>query len=449
MSKAMNLMTKNRARGPLSMTASGVGLIAAKAASMGLGFVFWMVAARNFSVEEVGLVGAAIPAIQLTGQAALLGLGAAFTIFYSRAKDTHHLLNTSLTTTSLLSLFSVSLFAAYAAFISSELRALVESPVFLVLFLAMGVGAGLMLIVDQISMAMRRGDQIIGRSLLNGVVSIVPLLLLGWAGVSMGATELFGVWVMGSFAGIALALFQISRTMGGHHYRLELDRGLARNLIKVGAPNYLLTLIIRLPAFVLPIVVAEVISPEANAFWYPLWMVAWAAFVIPYALSVALFAEGAHDPSALASNAKRMITASLTLGAVAAVAILVAANWVLGLLGTDYADGGASTLRILVIAVLPQAFVSAYTASCRATNRIREATVVVGAQALVAIAGAIVAARVWGLEGVAWMYVAGTAVAAVPALLRLRHFSQPSSSPEATDQPGVDSEPAAREAPLP
>ena len=167
------------------MTASGVGLIVAKAASMGLGFVFWLVAARNFSVEDVGLVGAAIPAIQLTGQAALLGLGAAFTIFYSRTKDTHHLLNTSLTATSLLSLSTVSLFAAYAAFISSELRALVESPVFLVLFLAMGVGAGLMLIVDQISMAMRRGDQIIGRSLLNGVVSIIPLLLLGWAGASM------------------------------------------------------------------------------------------------------------------------------------------------------------------------------------------------------------------------------------------------------------------------
>ena len=49
----------------LSMLKSSLALIVGKVATMGLGFLFWLVAARTFEVSEVGLAASAVSAVML------------------------------------------------------------------------------------------------------------------------------------------------------------------------------------------------------------------------------------------------------------------------------------------------------------------------------------------------------------------------------------------------
>ncbi len=57
---------------PLSMRLSSLGLIAAKVASLGLGFLFWLLAARRFAPATVGLAAAVVSAMMLCVQLPLV-----------------------------------------------------------------------------------------------------------------------------------------------------------------------------------------------------------------------------------------------------------------------------------------------------------------------------------------------------------------------------------------
>ena len=92
----------------------------------------------------------------------------------------------------------------------------------------------------------------------------------------------------------------------------------------VGLANHLLTLCERAPGLVLPIVVTEILSPEATAVWYIVWMSAWVVFTAPISMGIAQFAESARRPEKASATTAAAIKASLI-----------------------YAGGGAAILAIL------------------------------------------------------------------------------------------------------
>src|SRR5687768_8102130 len=61
----------------LGQLPNSLALIAAKVVSMGLGFAFWLLAARTFAPEAVGLAAGAVAGMMLCTQLALLGIGSA------------------------------------------------------------------------------------------------------------------------------------------------------------------------------------------------------------------------------------------------------------------------------------------------------------------------------------------------------------------------------------
>ena len=79
----------------LSMAQNSVALILAKVATMGLGFLFWLVAARLFAPSDVGLASGAVSAMMLITQLALFGVGSAVISLYPRARRTRRRCSTA------------------------------------------------------------------------------------------------------------------------------------------------------------------------------------------------------------------------------------------------------------------------------------------------------------------------------------------------------------------
>lgn len=404
----------------LSMVRNSLALIGSKMSVLGLGFVFWLLAARVFDVAEVGLAAAVVAAMMLCTQVALLGVGTAvIALLPGELRDPRALLNSAFTTVTALALATGLIFLALAAVALGELRAVSASPLYAALFVAATVTGTLGILFDQLSTSLRRGDHALVRGLAFGLTTLATLVALA----ALGAREssaLLAPWVVAGAIVVALALAQLRRSLAGYLPRPRVSAVHVRRLLAVGMPNYGLTLAERAPGLALPIVVAELLSPAANASWYAAWMMAWVIFIVPIQVGMTLFAEIAHEPSALPAATRRAVRTALLVGVPGAVAIALLAHPLLSLLGPEYARAGVGPLRILVVGLVPMVFVQVYYANCRGVGRLGEAVTAAWLAGLISVGAAAVAGQAAGLAAMAAAWLAVQAAAAVFAVARLR-----------------------------
>jgi O-antigen/teichoic acid export membrane protein len=408
-------------RAALPMLANSLALIIGKLATMGLGFLAWLLAARLFSQGEVGLASGAVSAMMLCVQLALFGAGAAvITLFPQHRRHPADLVDTATTLVTIASFAAAGAFLLLASGAFRELSVVASDPAYAVVFIVMCVFGTLGVLFDQLSTTLRRGDQALVRGVVSGVVTLGMLVVLHDVIGATTALAILGAWAIGNVAPVAIGSFQLRRSLSPYHYRPRIRPHLARQLTLVGLPNWVLTLTERAPGAVLPIIVTEVLSPEANAAWYAAWMMAWVVYVVPIQVGLNLFAEAAHRPQELGRTVRHGIATSLAVGVVVAAGSAVVGPVLLGLLGGGYADEGTTPLRILVIAVVPFTFVQAYFSVCRAQQHLREAILTGAISGLVGVGMAAIAATTSGLTGMAESWLAVQIVTGVWALFRLR-----------------------------
>jgi hypothetical protein len=112
------------------------------------------------------------------------------------------------------------------------------------------------------------------------------------------------------------------------------------------AGNYLMGLFVAAPNMILPIMVLNVLGAEEAAY-YLAYVVASLLFMIPSAIGTSLFVEGSHS-EALKRTVMKSLVATFSLLVPAAALLYVCGGWVLGVVGVDYAAGGAGVLRAMV-----------------------------------------------------------------------------------------------------
>lgn len=418
------------------MTGNAAGMVAGRVAAMGLGFLFWLVAARVAPSAQVGFAAAMVSAMMLCTQFAQLGVGSAFIkLVPEHLHRPSLLLDVSLTVTAAGSLLVAGLFLLVARTWLPELGQATREPGWVLAFLAMSVLGTAGIVLDQVNVALSRGFQVLTRTAAFGVISLVPVAVLPLAGVRADALLLFSFWVVAGVGALLVGLRQLAVTVRlppdvrsgtrpnhrarGYRYRPCWQRSLVRRLVVVGAANHVLTLCERAPGLVLPVVATELISPEANAVWYMVWMSAWVVFTAPISMGIALFAHTTQRPESMARATAAAVRTSVLYAGGAAAVLAVLAHPMLGLLGRHYADAGVTPLRILLVAVLPLALVSAYYGQCRAAGRLGEA---IAAGALSGTAGIVVPAALGthaGLTGMALAWVTVQVIAGGWAAVRL------------------------------
>ncbi|HEX5038612.1 MAG TPA: hypothetical protein VFW95_00575 [Candidatus Limnocylindria bacterium] len=391
---------------------------------MGLGFAAWLVAARLFPPAEVGVASGLVSAMMLGVQLALLGIGsAAIALYPSHRQDPDRLVNVGATSVVATAALGAVAFVLLAATLSAELR-VVAAPAMAAAFLAMTVFGTLNTYYDHVSIALHRGAQVLTRNVLFGIITISVILLVAAPSATDGTAAILAGWAAAGFAACAVAAWQLARTPPGLVARPVVDRGLTLRMVRVGLPNWILTLSERAPALLIPVLVTELLSPATNAFWYATWMMAWVVLIIPISFGQTLFAQAAHDPDRIGSSSRRMVRASLALGLMAAGGMVLLAEVGLGLLGPAYVEAGTTPLRILVLSVIPVTVIQAYFAVCRARGWLREAiaTGLAGGTAavVVTLAGGLAA----GLVGMAIAWLAAQSATGVWSLLRLRVLTE-------------------------
>ncbi|MGO9959042.1 MAG: lipopolysaccharide biosynthesis protein [Solirubrobacteraceae bacterium] len=378
--------------------------MAGTVASLGLGYGFWVIAAREFSASTVGLATGLVSLMTITSVATNVG-GSAMVQLLPRRETTEAWSRTL--SAGVIAGCAASTFAALAILplvpLLSHNLVDVQRPEVAALYV---VGTALLTLstgLDFVFIAERQSRLTSVRAAVFGVSRIAIVVVpLATATLYRSVTLIFGSWVLATLISCLVGAWMVRRYVRREaRLRLAGAWGELRLIVRSLAGNYLITLGNVLPTYLLPLVVITRLSKADSAYFYIAWMVGNVFFMISSTTGSSLFAEGSHDPEAL--RAKVIASARFT-AALVAPAILVAAvlgREILTVFGPAYASHGYLLLLILAVSAIPDAVSNLYIPLLRVRNRLRSgAALTVGMAMFSVVAGWIVAPDL-GLIGIA------------------------------------------------
>lgn len=405
---------------PHSLERSSTGLLAGKAAQMGLGYLFWLVAARAAPAHDVGLASGVVSGAMIVTQVSILGVGSAVILRLPRATATTAtaVIDAALGLVAVSGLLAATGYVLVLSTTSPHLAPLLGRPAVAAAVVAGCVVGTLALCLDSVSTALARGGLVVPRDIAAGLVATTALVSASLLFTELVPGVMIGCWAAGLAVSFAIGLHQLHRLVG-YRPRPHLIGPLSRPLLRDGIPNQLLTSTERVPALVLPVLLTGWVSPTLGAYWYPVWMMAWAVFLAPVSVGLAQFAADVRGTADVGAEVKAALRWSLGLGGAAALLVGGLAGVLLGLLGPDYATAGTSALRVLLLALPGTAVIQAYYATCRARRRVPEALALGTVVGLLACGGAVLAAATVGLTAAAGAWVAAQTLGGLAAGTRL------------------------------
>jgi O-antigen/teichoic acid export membrane protein len=411
----------------LSLAGNAAWLAAARVAPMLTGFVFWALAALVLPPAQLGLGAAVVSAALLTVQLGQLGVGpATLTLLPSRPDDSRKLIATGLLTVSVAALAVAGGLVVITRAMGPGVGTAWSDPTVILAFLAAAVLAADAYQLDHIAVAQSRADRALVRSAAQGVVQLGTLVV--WLVVgNRSLTAIVVAVAAGAAASLLLGGYQLRRSIRPD-WRHGALLGEAAQLLRAGLPNHALVLADRAPGYLLPIVVAAVLSPTAAAAWYIVWMLATAVFFVPqsagYSLQTSLAARAQTSRSTGQTDAIRALVrtalrVSLAVTTIAGVLLILAGPTILRLLGTAYATAWL-LLPVLAPALIVSSVTQVYFGVCRAQGRLAEATSVAVLGGVIAVAPApLVLAAGQGLVGLCALWLLAQLAAALIAGVRL------------------------------
>ncbi len=336
----------------VSLYRNAVYLILTNAVLAITGFVFWIVAARLYPAEAVGVASAAVASMLLLMTFSTLGLDFVLIRFLPGANEkARDMINSCFTAGGLVSLCLAVVFILGLDLWSPALYIIREDIIFEIVFVLSVVAGTIFILSGRIFVAKRKSGFTLAQGMVLGLSRFIPLVVLAAFFESFG---MFFAWGAAFLVAAAVALFfMIPRVEPGYLPAPAFKGKMLVSLWKFSLPNYFSALCLAAPQFILPIMVVNILSAEQNAYFYAAWAMAYALFMIPVAISFSLFAEGSHDEKRLGDQVVKSFKLIMAILVPAVIVIILGGGYLLLLFGTEYSENATHLLWILAISALP------------------------------------------------------------------------------------------------
>ncbi len=300
------------------------------------GFIFWVLAAKIYPKEDIGIATALISSLSLVILLSRFGLNQSMIRFFPE-KDKGKVFGTSVVITTIFAVSLGVIFIAGVDIWSPELHIVKRYAFPYLLFLAAN---SIALLTGSAFVALRKAEYYFLQNLLMGsrIAFLVPLVFLGTLGIFSSVGISFIVTLIFSL----FLLVKLGIKPAG------MDRGFLSDAFRFSAGNYVAALLMRSPGYVLPIMVLNTLGAEETAHYYVAFAITSLLFMIPRAVSTSLFVEGSHG-EALKKTALKSIFAVFLILTPAVIVVYFFGELVLELVGKDYAVGGLAVLRLMAL----------------------------------------------------------------------------------------------------
>jgi len=396
----------------VSLYRNAIFLMINSAAMALTGFFFWIVAARLYPVESVGLASAAIGAAGFLTLFSTLGLDQAIIRFLPAAGNkARNMINSVFSLVGGVSLLLSVIFIAGLNLWSPALLPIRQNPVFILVFVLFTVGSLLQSIAGQAFIAKRKSGFALIQGQIFAILRFVPLFLLAPYFKTYGIFASLAILMFFSIT-ISTLIF-IPRVEKGYVPRPVIKKEIIKEMVGYSVANYVTSIFWMLPQTVLPLIVANVLGTEQNAYYYIGWSVASILFSIPAAVSFSLFAEGAHREENLGIEIIRALKL-LALILIPAIIILSIFNAkILSFFGHNYSINGIKLFWFLTFSAIPLSINYIFYAIKRVERKMKPLILMAAFVAVVTIGLSYLLLPRMGIEGAGLAWLSGQSAGAV------------------------------------
>lgn len=305
----------------------------------GCGFFFWMIAARLYTVEEVGLATALMSSLGLVVLFSRLGFDFSIIRFFSTSNKAK-VFGTSLVIT-LIASFLVGCFFIFLAELISAPLAFLRGPSYALPFLFIVLVNSIAAISGNAFIADRKADYYLFQNILMAlrIPFLVPLAFLGAFGI-FGSVGLS--FLLASF----FALISIRRNVT--NLQPKVDTIFVKRSFRFSSWNFTSNLLSNAPTLILPLMVLNLLGEAEAAKYYIAFAMGNIVLIIPQSLGTALFVEGSHDGVGLKKSVMRALWASLALLVPVVIIAFLFGYRLLELFNKDYVEA-FDLLQILAL----------------------------------------------------------------------------------------------------
>lgn len=326
------------------------------------GFLFWVIAAKFYSISEVGTATALISSLGLIMLFSKFGFDVSL-IRYIEIADKNKVFNTSLIITTI------------AATVISFIYILIVNIFKLspslnwsngMIFIQIGILNSITLITGNMFLALRKGQYFFIQTVLISlrIFLLFPLAQFESLGIFLALgtcyvlSSIFSLWVLHKEVKLSF---------------LQVDRPFVNESFKFSIGSFISNILLEAPVLILPILVMFLLGQEETAQYYIAMTIGNLALIVPYALSVSLFVEGSHGQPLKQNIFKACLTAYLFLIPIIVIIGLWGKN-ILALISQEYVE--AYHLLFLVIvasffAVIYMIFLSVQNIKMRVERNIK------------------------------------------------------------------------------
>lgn len=308
------------------------------------GFIFWIIAAKLYSKEDLGVGVVIVSTMGIINLISLLGFDQSIIRFLPEGKKKTKFM------TSIIIIFIFSAILSIVLLlnvniIAPKIAMITDHPVLFSIFIMI---SPILILISSTFLSIRKAENYFLQTLLTGtrLILLIPLAIFGALGIFYSV----GIGYMIAFV-VSLMFLAKFGLLGNP----KINRGYLKESFNFSSANYLNNLLTSLPNQILPIIVLNILGASVTANYYMAFTISSLLFLIPSSFSTSLFVEGSHGKSLKRNTLNSLI--GITLLLIPAVLILyIFGGFFLGIIGKNYVEG----LNLLRILVLSSFFVSIY-----------------------------------------------------------------------------------------
>lgn len=393
---------------PLYRNANALAFSSAMSSILGL--VYWVIAARLYETEVVGIAGAMLAAMMFIANIASLNLAMAIQRFLPTAGgQASRLVLVIYSLVMVTSILVLALFILGVSFGAPALGFVQPYGSMIWLFAVATVAWCIFTLQDAVLTGLRQAIWVPIENILFNLVKIG--LLIGLA-ASLPESGILASWT----AGILLTLLPVNWLIFGKLMPPASAPGEPidlRRIARFAGLDYVGSWFAYAAIDLTPMLVVWLLGAAANAYYFLSWSIVYALYLINLNIGSSLIVEGVRDPGNLAGLTKRALVQNLLLVTPVVLVLMVAAPHILWLFGPEYADNASGLVRILALSALPQIIVAIYLSVIRVQGRMGQVILVEGALALIILGGGIVMMNGYGLMGIGYTWLIAQTLLAV------------------------------------
>jgi O-antigen/teichoic acid export membrane protein len=409
----------SRLRGFRPLTSSALArnstyLMLATGVNLALGYVYWVIAARLYTPDEVGVAAAVIAAFSLAWVVSSLGIGNFVVQTMSHrtsGREWASTLNAAVIAACAAGLLAGAVLVAAGLALGDRAGLPAREPLYILAF-AVGLLATIATDVsDKAFIGEQRTERLLVRNLVFSAGKVLLLAVPVFA--SANALGLAWSWILACLASTLVSIWLLRGLKRGYRVSARGTGALVRPTLRRSGGHHMVSVGNLAPGYLLPLLVAGMLSATQSAYFYTTWRVGAVFFIISAAVGTSLFAD-ASRPGADLQRSLRSSVKLIVLLLVPAVAVCaVAGKPILGILGEEYANHGYGLLLIMVVAAVPDAVTNVYVAVLRARHRLRFAALLTNGMAVASVLFAALLVGPYGIAGAGAGWLIGQTLGAI------------------------------------